>query len=160
MKNFLFISLIFFLVVILSGVEVFSQAQSSKLAAKEYNNYEYADAATHFEKMQRTDMILREQADSYFKIQQYAKAEGAYSALVSSPGATQQDFVNYISVLLMNEKYPQALEQMQKYSALYLLDKRYASYLNEANIFEKLKKDNGQFTIKNLDINSEQEDFG
>ena len=155
MKNF-FISFLFLLLIPFLS---FSQTQVAKLATKEYSSYDYSNAALHFEKMQKSDASLRSQADSYYKIQQYAKSEMAYSQLVTSPGANAQDIANYISVLLMNEKYSDAINWMKKYSATFS-DKRYSPYLEKNNLIEKLKADAGQFTIKNLDINSGQEDFG
>jgi len=137
-----------------------SQGQKLKLAVKEYSSYDYSEAAGRFEKMQKSDIALRSLGDSYYKMQQYAKSELAYSQLVTSPSAVPADISNYISVLLINEKYAEALQWMEKFSSTYPSDERYAAYLSEKNVFENLKRDAGQFVIRNLDINSEQEDFG
>ena len=153
---------LFFALVAPSLITVFSwsQGQTSKLATKEYASYDYADAAQHFEKMQKSDITLRSLGDSYYKTQQYGKSEQAYAQLMTSPGVTSQDVANYISVLLMNEKYADAITWMGKYSTSYPLDKRYSTYLSNSNTIEKLKTNAGQFIIRNLDINSAQQDFG
>lgn len=155
--------LIVLLPLLMGGVRgglLFSQTKNEIRAAEDYSAYNYTGAINRYEKTAKSDAMLRSLADSYFKTREYVNAEKTYAQLATSPGANPQDIVHYISVLLANEKYNDAMSWMEKYSAANFTDKRYAKYLSQKNLVDKLKTNAGQFTIKNLDINSEQEDFG
>lgn len=159
MKN-LYISIVFFSL----GFLGLSQDEGSgkiKKAIANYKDYSYDNAIEGFENAQdgsiKSKRIL---ATSYFKIGNTVKAEELFSSLVIAEGVTAEDIYTYSSVLRENKKYSEADVMMKKFNLMSPEDSRgklYASALGSASV---LMQDKNQFVVNNLEINSEQEDFG
>ena len=158
MKN-LYISIAFLSL----GFLGFSQGEGSgkvKKATADFKNYSYDSAIEKFEAAQDGSIeAKRNLATSYFKVGNTVKAEELYSYLVSQEGATAEDVLVYANILQENKKYSEADVQMAKFNTMSPADSRGKAYASSQGSFSKLSQDKGQFTIKHLDINSEQEDF-
>ena len=145
---------------ILSSTIAFSQSRLEKKAGKDYSAYNFNKSIREYEAVKiKSDKDKRELADAYLKIHNYSKAEFWYADLLTGGKSSKDDSLSYIGVLLNNEKYNNALPLMRAFKKNNPNDLRYDSYLNEENYLAKLAG-SGRFTVKNLDINSEQEDFG
>lgn len=137
----------------------FSQA-SVKKASNYYNNYSYPKVIEKLEgKENLSTEAYRELAESYKIANDFAKAEACYAKVVAAPDKIAEDVYHYAQLLKMNGKYFEAQKQMDAYAVLNN-DKRAKLYAGNKNYAIDLLKDKGQFTIKNLEVNSLQQDFG
>lgn len=102
----------------------------------------------------------RELAISYKLLGDYASAENTYASVVSAPDKTINDVYAYAQILKMNGKYPEAEKQMEAYAALNAADKRAEMFKQNKALMTELLTDKNQFTIKNLDMNSAEQEFG
>ena len=131
-----------------------------KKANKQYEGFSYSKAIeTFLETGDNSVSTQRKIATSYLKIGNYQKAEKTFESVVNSDSATAEDFYTYASVLEENKKYTQADTWMEKFVSMMPQDKRAIAYTKNKSAYNQLSKDKGQFKIKNLDINSAQEDF-
>ena len=154
MKYFIFLSILF--TSFLKG-----QTPTVKKAERLYNSYSYSKV---IDKLENTKEIntkaTRELAESYQMIGQYGKAEEAYAKVVSAPDKTSADIFAYAQILKMNGKYKESINQMEAYSVIKASDTRVLLVQKNWNYTEDLLRDKGQFKIKNLDMNSSEQDFG
>lgn len=158
MKNYILISLFICFAFNSRGQE--QNATTLKKAESLYEDYAYDKAIAKFSEAQDgSPEVLRKLAESFYKIGNIEKAEVLYGKLVNSEASEPKDVYMYAASLMQNKKYVQAKEAMEKYKALNPDDSRAQSYLASTNLIEQLQKDKGQFKIKNLAINSVQEDF-
>jgi len=131
-----------------------------KKANKQYEGFSYAKAIeTLIEAGDSSINTQRKLADSYIKIHDFQNAEEAYTSIVNSDSATSEDAYTYASILEENKKYTQADTWMEKFVSMMPQDKRAIAYQKNKAAYNQLSKDKGQFKIKNLEINSAQEDF-
>jgi outer membrane protein OmpA-like peptidoglycan-associated protein/tetratricopeptide (TPR) repeat protein len=158
MKN-LYISVAFLSL----GFLGFSQGEGSgkvKKATASFENYSYDSAIEKYEKAQDGSIeSQRNLAASYFKVGNTVKAEELYSTLVNEEGATAEDVLAYANVLQENKKYSAADKMMTKFNTMSPADSRGKGYVAAQGSASQLMQDKGQFTVKHLEINSEQEDF-
>ena len=145
------------------SVSGFAQEQnksSLKKAESRYEDYNYKGAIDKYSDLKDgSPDVVRKMAESFYKIGNIEKAEVLYGKLSSSDSAEASDIYMYASTLMQNKKYPQAMEMMERYKSLNPDDSRPVEVLKNSNYVDQLLKDNGQFTIRNLSINSPQEDF-
>lgn len=131
-----------------------------KKAESRFDDYNYKGAINKFEDAKDgSPEVVRKMAQSFFKIGNVEKAEVLYGKLVNGDNPIPSDFFMYASTLMQNKKYPEALEMMEKYKSLNPDDSRPERILENPNYVEQLLKDREQFTVKNIKINSPQEDF-
>lgn len=140
---------------------VVSQTASIKKAAKSYNNYDYSSVVDKVgDKKDISTDVIRKLAESYKMVGDYKNAEANYSKVALASDKTPDDIYAYAQILRINSKYTEAAQQMDAYAVLKATDSRVALYNGNKQYISELLKDNGQFTIKNLEINSVQQDFG
>ncbi|MGZ4096533.1 MAG: OmpA family protein, partial [Bacteroidia bacterium] len=88
----------------------------------------------------------------------YPKAQQFYDKAYTNTGMTDQDLYNYYQVLRYNANYSKADEVFSKIN-----DNKYKLIRDNLNrkklVIEELKKDSSNYTLKRLDINSEESDF-
>jgi outer membrane protein OmpA-like peptidoglycan-associated protein len=140
---------------------VTAQDSSLEKAMKKYDKYSYDTAAEELEEVSRkTTTVRRALAESYIKTQRYDLAEKEYELIMKNEDKVAADVLHYAEVLQVNKKYEQAQNTMGVYYELAPDDSRAKASHNNPAYFSELLVDKGQFTIKNLAINSAQEDFG
>lgn len=139
---------------------IYSQTTIKK-AEKDFAAYDYDDAIVRFEKIENINIDdQRSLAKSYAMLNNSIKAEENYAKLVSMQGHTAEDVYAYAQSLLENQKYDEAKKQIEIFEALAPSDKRALEYGQAGNFIEKIKSINNVTKIKNLDINTDQQDFG
>jgi len=152
--------------IIIVGFLLFSfgiQAQTGKIRKgdKSYEAYSYSDCIKKFEGVSdKTYEIKKKLAESYFKTGDFYKAEDYYKDLATSKKSTSEDVYNYASVLTINQKYKDAEIWMTKFATIEKGDSRAKKFLKNKGYYTNLLKNNEQFKINNLDINSNHQDFG
>ena len=141
-------------------ISFFGQS-SLKKANNHYNNYSYSKVV---EKLEGTKQITtdsqRKLAESYKMIGKFLAADSLYSIIIQASDKTSQDIYAYAQILKMNAKYDEAQKQMDAYSALNAADSRTKLFNQNKTYTIDLLKDKGQFDVKNLAVNSTEQDFG
>ncbi len=158
MKKKIYLSIVFFGFA-LAG---FSQEGSGKIkkAEQDFENFSFDKAIERYEDSQDSSIILqRHLATSYFRTGDLVKAEDVYAKVASMDDANAEDAYAYAFILKKNSKYTDAEKWMNKFAKLSPEDSRAKGYLKSKGAYSFLQKDKGQFVIKDLDINSAQEDF-
>lgn len=146
---------------LLITVSLFAQTGTIKKANKYYNNYSYPKVVEKLEDAKKmTALAQRELAESYKIRGNYEKADSVYAQLINNADRTPDDIYAYAQILKMNGKYDEAKNQMDAYATAKSEDTRVKLFNQNKNYAIELLKDKGQFDIKNLDINSAQQDFG
>jgi len=132
-----------------------------KKGKKHFDSYSYSKAIEKYEPIaQKTTDINRTLADSYTKIRDTEKAEIYYAEVVKAEDKTPEDVYGYAAILSKNGKYKEAEEWMKTYNSLAKNDSRAIQYSSKPGHYKTLLKDEKRFSIKNIDANSAQEDFG
>lgn len=154
MKKTLFFSLILSCSVLLAQV-------NTKKADAYYNKYSYSKVIEKLEgKPNLPTKAERQLAESYKMLANFSKSEEHYAHLVSQEDKTPSDVFAYAQILKMNGKYKESGEQMQLYASLNSNDKRVDELNRDKNYVQTLLLDNGQFKIKDLELNTSEQDFG
>ena len=144
----------------LTGVSQEQNESTIKKADDYFDDYSYQKAINKYSEAQDgSPEIVRNMAESFFKIGNIEKAEVLYGKLALMDNPEANDVYMYAYTLMQNKKYPSALEMIETYKALNPDDSRPKEILKNTNYIEQLLKDKGQFKVKNLEINSPQEDF-
>lgn len=158
MKKLIFIALIS----ISSGI-TFSQNLSGKgkKAQEAFAGFSFEKSIQKYEEIGAYTLDeKRNLAISYWKTNNLDNAESLFKEIVLTEGHTAQDIFNYALILRENEKYETSDIWMNKFAAMNVADSRGAAYTKNTGSHKKLLVDEGQFRINNVDINSEQQDFG
>jgi outer membrane protein OmpA-like peptidoglycan-associated protein len=117
------------------------------------------DAYSHTKNL--TTEGQRHLAESYHNIRRNAESECAYKKLVSlSEGVIPEDYYDYAMVLKNNGKIEESNNQMDTFYRLNPTDLRAADYNLHKSGLGNLQKDNGNFTVQHLDMNTDAQDFG
>ena len=158
MKN---IKYILFISLFILSSSVNAQTGKLKKGEESYEVYSYTESIEKFEGLaEKTFEIKKKLAESYYKTGDYYKAEEYYSEVASTSKSTSEDIYNYASVLAVNKKYSESEDWMEKFYQLERGDSRAKIYNENKGFYNILLKDNEQFKIKNLDVNTSTEDFG
>lgn len=144
------------------AIPALTWAQASvKKADNDYKNYSYSKVIDRLEdKKDLSTSSWRELAESYKMAGDYANAESSYAKVVAASDRTAQDVYAYAQVLKMNGKYAEAQQQMEAYAAMNAGDSRVQLVNQNKTYAIDLLKDKGQFEVKDLAVNSAQQDFG
>lgn len=139
---------------------IFGQAYL-KRADKHYKNYNYPKVINKLEDRKSLPTNAnRELAESYKMTGEYDKAEATYAKVIAASDKTPQDVYAYAQILKINKKYTEAQAQMSAYAALSPNDSRSILFNKNTNYTNELLKDKGQFEVKNLLLNTEEQEFG
>lgn len=128
---------------------------------KYYDNYDYLKVIENLKKEPAMSTVSRRRlAESYKITGDFKKAEEQYAAVNSADGRTAEDLYQYAQLLKMNGNYTEAMHQMEQYVQLKPGDSRAQLYNENKNYYEVFLQDKGRFRIKNMAINSPEQDFG
>lgn len=138
-----------------------AQTGAAKKGTKYYSNYSYSKAIKKLSPLkEKTVDVNRKLADSYMRLGNVEKAEEYYAIVANSAEATSNDAYNYFYALREQGKYTESETWIKKFHGTSASDTRGVEYAQNIGSFTKLKTDDGRFKIKNLDINTAQQDFG
>lgn len=140
----------------------FGQDASKTLtkAQENYTGFSYRKAIKQYNEVQDASIeSQRNLASSYYKIGDAENAEMLFSKVVAMEGKTANDVYMYASVLRENKKYAEADKWMKTFNEMEGSDSRGIAHANSLGSYKQLMTDKGQFVVKNLEINSAQEDF-
>ncbi|MCW3076003.1 MAG: hypothetical protein JWO32_612 [Bacteroidetes bacterium] len=149
--------------VILSSINLKAQSFKEKLADKKFDNLEYTSASEMYEELARSKhpkiKYYVRAGECNLNAGDYSKAQLYYDKAYTNTGMSDQDLYNYYQVLKYNSNYSKAGEVFSKIN-----DNQYKlirdNLAKKKLAIEELKKDSSNYTLKRLDINSEENDFG
>jgi len=150
---------IILLTLLVSGFS-FSQEKAEIQGVKDFYSYDYYAAVDKLEDVQKKDAnVLRKLGESYDMIGDTQKSEFYYSQLCTQPDRIPNDHLAYARILMKNQKYSQAEAEMKIYGTLNPENEELARFelLNES--LAEFSKKGMAIQVKNLDLNTEQEDF-
>lgn len=139
------------------------QAQTirERRGEKYFNQYAFSEAIAQLESISdKSPKINRMLAQAYTNTENFTEAEKYWAQLAASDSSQADDIWNYCEVLKINNKHSDALQWMEKFAAKKQGDSRAELALAHKDYIDQLKKDNKRFEAINLDINTEQQDFG
>lgn len=133
-----------------------------KIADKKFDNLEYASASEMYEELSRSKhpkiKFYVRAGECNLNSGNYNKAQVYYDKAYTNTGMTDRDLYNYYQVLKYNANYNKANEVFSKIN-----DNQYKLIRDNMNRkklqVEELKKDSSNYTLKRLDINSDENDF-
>jgi outer membrane protein OmpA-like peptidoglycan-associated protein len=148
------------LIFLLMGSSLMGQSRLEQLGNRNYDEYSYDRAIKYYEELDnKSTEVKRKLAVSYFKTQDFDQAEWYYTQLVESPEAVVEDYYNFSQVLAMQEKYPESVRWMFKYQEN-KADIKATQFISDPNYFESMIKEENGYKLKNLDINTADQEFG
>lgn len=150
-----------FLILFTSGI-LKAQSLKEKIADKKFDNFEFASAAPIYEELSKSKKAKSlhhiRAAECNSHLGNYKKAQIYYEKTNATNSLSDQDLYNYYQVLKYNEEYTKAEEVFSKISSdkyKLIRDNIKKRKLN----LQELKKDSANFELKNLSINSAENDF-
>lgn len=158
--------IILVLIVALSFSHTYSQEETKKerKGTKLFTAFSLEESINKFEEVGAENLTtdgLRNLADAHRYLFQTEEAEVYYASLVNRSDNKAEDLYMYAEVLLMNKKTAEWKTQMEKFHARLESDGRGKDFAKRKGIVTELKEDDDQFdSIKNLAINTKNEDFG
>lgn len=138
-----------------------AQTGKIKKGEKYFEGYSYTKAIEKYEGLaEKTTTINRQLAESYAKTGNTEKSETYYAEVVKSEEKSPEDIYNYAAILSKNGKHGESEKWMKQYESVATSDSRAKQYSAKPSFYKTLLKDQGRFDIKNIAVNSAQEDFG
>jgi outer membrane protein OmpA-like peptidoglycan-associated protein len=139
----------------------FAQTTAIKRGNKLFDNFSYGKAIQEFETIKnKTIDVNRKLATSYLRMGNATKAEDYFAKVANDTAATAADAYNYFYSLREAGKYNESETWIKVFNEKKFDDSRGVEYKASLGSFLKLNTSDGRFKIKNLAINSPQQDFG
>ena len=155
-------TVLLFLTITFLSVSTFAQDAKGKTkkANAAFESFAYDRAIERYDELGSSTIdVMRKEALSYWRLNNTEEAELLFKDIVIAEGHNAEDELNYALILRSNGKYEESEVWMSKYANLNANDLRGSLYMREKGSYRRLLKENKDFTINNLDINSEQQDF-
>lgn len=155
----------YFIVFIISVINVYSQKSSLAKGDKEYGQFAYIDAIKTyerlFEKGYKSQDMLEKLGNSYYFKADLPNAAKWYGELYSlSPDLTPEYYYRYAQSLKGIKEYNTADQMMAKFSQINADDRRAKLALEQKDYLELIKKNSGRYAIEDSGINTKYSDFG
>lgn len=148
----------------LAGIDAIAEKKSAKelKGDKSYFVYSFDKAIDVYSKEKYLSIEgQRKLAKSYFNMNQNTKSEETYIKIITETiGVEPADYYNYAMVLKADGKYDESNKQMDKFVELKPEDLRAKDYKANKAGLSNLLKDNGNYKIEHLNVNTDAEDFG
>ena len=151
-----------FFVLLFTPLSIFSQRNKKELTGEKYfSYYSFGSAIDYLQDIDSLSIESRRKlAESYRNKLLYNEAENILRTVVLDNAATPYDYYNMFYILRINGKYEESEQWMIKFAEANPFDHRAQNYLKNIDKFNFKILDDGKYHIKNLEINSEQQDFG
>ncbi|WP_169736090.1 OmpA family protein [Crocinitomix catalasitica] len=151
------------IIFIISSAVYAQESNPGKLKKANYlfENFSYDEAIKRFENIELTTLDdKRKLGISYWNTGELNKAEAVFRDVVLTEGNIADDLYNYAAILKEVKNYDDADLWMKAFAERKLDDSRGVEFTENVDVRTKIQEDNGQFSIENLEMNSEAQDFG
>jgi len=154
---------ILFTLLILSSLSLIAQNDDTKRADKHYSRFEYVDAAEDYLDLaldgKGNTYVYTRLADCYYNVFNTVAAEKWYSKALA--GSDDPEIVyKYSQMLKANGKFDISNKWMEKFANMQPGDVRAVAFRANPYYLPKILERGKKFNVQNLDINSENSDFG
>jgi len=154
---------ILFTIALLSSFILIAQNKDTKKADKHFLRFEYVDAAEDYldlvQDKKGSTYVYSRLADCYYNIFNTREAERWYAKALA--GSEDPELIyKYSQMLKANGKFNQSNEWMRKFSASRPEDIRALAFKSNPNYLAKILDKRKKFNVQNLEINSQNSDFG
>jgi outer membrane protein OmpA-like peptidoglycan-associated protein len=150
-----------FIILACSASTILVSQNSIKKAKNAFSAFNYSKAINKYEYADKKDIQAeRNLAKSYAMTGNLTKAEEHYAKAAGMPEKNADDVYNYAQALMNNGKYDEAKAQLTTFVSMAPNDIRAQQLKNAGDFVSKIKASKDNFTIKNLAINGDQQDFG
>ena len=123
------------------ALQINAQDAKVKKGKKYYEFYNYYKSIEKYEVLQdKTYEIKKELAYSYFFTGQYAKAEQYFNEILNEQNSNLDDIYTFVKVLMINQKYEDALQWMDKFKQLAPSDKRAELFSSKKGFYNEYRK--------------------
>ena len=155
----------YFIMFIISVMNVYSQKSSLAKGDKEYSQFAYVDAIKTyerlFEKGYKSPEMLEKLGNSYYFKADLQNAAKWYGELYSlAPDLSPEYYYRYAQSLKAIKEYDTADKMMEKFSQMNANDRRAKLALEQKDYLAVIKKNSGRYIIEDAGINTEYSDFG
>ena len=154
---------ILFTISLLSSFILIAQNEDSKRADKHFLRFEYVDAAEDYldlvQDKKGSTYVYSRLADCYYNIFNTQEAERWYAKALAGSDDPELMY-KYFQMLKANGKFNQSNEWMRKFSASRPEDIRALAFKSNPNYLAKILDKGKKFNVQNLEINSQNSDFG
>lgn len=152
------VKILLFLVI---SFHAMGQGVRERRGLKYFNTYAFHEAIEQWEPIKDKPMAMnRMLAQAYTNIEDFSNAEKYWAMVVAPDTAKAEDIWHYCEVLKINGKHQDALSWMEKFAAKSNGDSRAALALANKSYVDQILADKSRFKVVNLELNSEQQDFG
>ncbi|WP_053971047.1 OmpA family protein [Mangrovimonas sp. ST2L15] len=155
---------IFILIAMIGCLVGYSQNAATETADRYYQNFEFVRAIKSYEKLvekgKGDEYVYRQLAEANYNILNTEEAEKWYYKVLESTPGDAEIVYKYSQMLKANGKYDRSNEYMRKFAELKPNDQRAVAFMENPDYIPQLLEKEKTFRLKNLDINSEQSDFG
>ena len=142
----------------------YSQNAATETADRYYQNFEFVRAIKSYEKLvekgKGDEYVYRQLAEANYNILNTGEAEKWYFKVLESAPGDAEVVYKYSQMLKANGKYDRSNEYMRQFAELKPNDQRAVAFMENPDYIPQLLEKEKTFRLKNLDINSEQSDFG
>ncbi|MFA7274275.1 MAG: OmpA family protein [Crocinitomicaceae bacterium] len=156
--------IIIFLTCLLLAQTTFAQNAVLKKADSYYGKVAYALAAENYEKVRGSKLedpqLLARLANCYYQMGDSQKAEEVYVLMINDPTANYDDIYRYAMALKENKKYEESTKWIEKFMSINRADIRALEYKSDQNYLTEILNLPPRFEVTNLDINTENSEFG
>ncbi len=146
------------------GLNAFAQEKSTReiKGDKQFFVYSFEKSIDYYSHTKNlTPEGQRRLAESYYNTNQNFLAEEAYLKLINTnEGLVPNDYFVLARLLKANGKTEQSFTMMDKFAELHPNDLRAIDYTANKSKLGDLSQDKGIYTVKQLSINSDDDDFG
>ncbi|MCC6700555.1 MAG: hypothetical protein IT221_03475 [Fluviicola sp.] len=149
-----------FLILFYISLPAWSQNSKEVAGNKHFSLFDYEKAITNYEKAEPLTLNgKRNLRTSYLRQERYADCERLSAQIVTDVAHNSEDIFEYVTILRTNKKYETSNEWMKKYEDLVGNDQRImADHMNRSRIAD-LMVDQGNMSVENLGLNSENIEF-
>jgi len=154
-------------IIILGAVLAFSLNAAAQKTGKELKGDKYFERYSFSKAIEKYTGVKelstegkRNLAESYLNTLQHEKSIEVYADLMTSSDVQSEDIFNYASELRLEGNYTESDRWMKKFKESAPNDTRAINYVNDASLLNKIQIDEGRYKITELDINTEEQDFG
>ena len=162
MKIKLFVCYTLLILISFSG---YSQEHSVFSGDKKYEQYEYVDAISTYEKVAekgyKDEQLFKRLGNAYYFNADFVKAAKWYEALfLMNKNQDPEYLYRYSQTLKSVGEYDKASKMLDQFSKATGNDLRAKLYEKHKNYLEEIKANSGRFNIVDAGVNSEYSDYG
>ncbi|MGY0391490.1 OmpA family protein [Bizionia sp. KMM 8389] len=154
---------IFIALILMSSLSATAQNKATQAADKHFAKYEFIEAIKDYTKLVengKSDAYVYEQlGESNYNIFNTLEAERWYAKALETSDSAELTY-KYAQMLKANGKYEESNAQMARFASMRPGDDRAIAFNENPDYLPKILEKGKKFNIQNLEINSENSDFG